>query len=248
MWILSLVAIVISLATYFEFFKRNVNRLQRISLSIRTINHDVVLTPQNLPPYIVIVSVIIRVLILNDGNRASFIDKLETRLDPVGDSDYRSYFEGQASTLATPYQFSLKEVSSVVDWERQQVDRVTMTPSFPIILKADDFSFIDISGKLCFENKTGRGLLSLPAKLSLHVIYVDINGRRASKSLFGDMICLNDEARLHRSLPYDDFQIIMEDTTVTRFKKYFEKIHIFVTPQFVRNLLARFSEMLKAIR
>ncbi len=236
MWIFSLIATVISLAAYFEFFKRSVNRLQRISLSVRNISYNIVLTPQNLPPYIVIVSVMIRVLILNDGNRASFIDKLETRLDPVSDSDYRSYFESQAFALATPYQFSLKEVSSIVDWERHYVDNVDTTPSFPIILKADDFAFVDISGNLCFENRTGRGTLSLPGKLSLHVVYVDINGRRASKSLFGGMICLYDNARLHKSLPHDDFQIIMEDTTVTRFKNYFKRVRIFAIPQFIRKL------------
>lgn len=143
MWVIALLALILSLLGLMlsvlnstELLKQRINSIQRIKLSVRKIDADVFTArdtpPESIPPRVVRLSVVIRVLLFNDGNRASFIDQLDMRLDALSASDRTQYFAASPDSVPkTPYQFSLHPAPPRLNWMRSQYDCVKMEPDFP---------------------------------------------------------------------------------------------------------------------
>ena len=252
MWAISILALLVSVFNALEFFKARLNRVQNIKVSVRRLVAEYQNLGNSPLDGIVKVGVGITVLILNDGTRSSFVDRLEVRLDSLALIDRKLDTSNQALLVQTPHQFGLLPLPLIHNSARARYDKVEIKPSFPHVIKPDDYVAVEITGVLCFENRRDdKSHLRLPAKLSLHVVYFDAEGRLASTSLLGGTIVLFEHPRADPQVagyPNTRLQTVLAYNGLTaalaRAKQRGSVLRSRIT-NFVRNAYGKFSQQVR---
>ncbi len=146
----------------------------------------------SLPSSFTAISYDAKLLVFNDGNRASFIKGFGARIDEMTVQE-RSRFNQEGFGFVLPGShfrdyFALPDHSSAMEnWiEKYEHSEVIS----PFVVKPDDYRVVNPKGVLVFENGKNAPLRDRPLVLGFKVDYYNEEGKMTSKSIPGAVFIL----------------------------------------------------------
>jgi len=211
----ALLAIILTFAVAIGWPQLKFNNSPHIKVSLLEVDYEVS-DRGSLPISFTPISYSAKLLVFNDGNRASFISGFSARIDEMTPQE-RSFFNQKYSGIMPSGAnfrdyFALPSFSSpMTNWiENYEHSEAVI----PFIVKPDDYRVVDLKGVLAFENGKNSPSRDRPVILGFKIDYYNTKGNMQSKSIPGAIFNLyasGNGPRLHSdSIRYsNELRVIM---------------------------------------
>lgn len=162
------------------------NNSPHIKVSLIGIDYEV---PDHgtLPTTFTPISYNAKLLVFNDGNRASFINGFKARIDQLTAQERDLFSRSYSSVTLSGKEF--RDYSALADFSSPMTNWVEKYEHFevvvPFVVKPDDYRVVDLKGTLVFENGKGSPSRDLPIIMAFRVDYYNAKGRMESKPIPG---------------------------------------------------------------
>lgn len=149
---------------------------------------------ETLPSSFTAISYDAKLLVFNDGNRASFIKGFGARVDEMTAQERGLFNQGGFGSVlpGARYRdyFALPNHSSAMENWIEKYEHSEVIPTSPFVIKPDNYKVVSLKGVLVFQNGRNTPVRDRPLILGFKIDYSSEEGRMASRPIPGAALIL----------------------------------------------------------